>query len=81
MVYHLTWYKEVVNPVKAFTKSLEIELQSAVCISPVILGSPRANAHLPVWTSQRFLKSSPQVDRCTIKCLKFGKTSNCAAEN
>ena len=59
--------KDVVNPVKAFTKSLKIELQSAVCISPVILGSQRANAHLPVRTSQRFLKSSPQVNRRTIK--------------
>ena len=40
----------------------QITFQPAgICISPMILGSRRANAHLLFWISQRFFKSSPQV--------------------
>ena len=46
--------------------------QAGICISPVILRSRRANAHLLVnlndfspWTSQRLLQSNPQVNQYT----------------
>ena len=60
-----------------------------------VLRSRRANAYplvkLNAWTSQRLLKSIPEVDHRTHlrplliwktpSCLKFGKTSNRAVEN
>ena len=52
--------------------------QAGTCISPVVLRSRRANAHLLV---NPILKLTIVLIWKTPACLKFGKTSNRAVEN